>query len=242
MFWLLLGTIGMPLLVQLLASQRSVVALALLAAVGVAAWHFLGRLWGDLQNMQSFWSGLALGSVAVSAVCYAHYLLPAVRSDMISNLLFLGFVCIGTFSAWQLVRSDPGKLPLNQDALAECRLANEAHKPMPTFCALCMVCSQPPLHACPLLWHCPSVSLLLNHPAQSRQPLRSRHCEWCQRCIARYSRHITTLGCCIGAKNFVLYVAGSVALVATHIMFLRFCLLGTKKQPRRTHSSRSSLD
>lgn len=68
---------------QVLASQRSLLAIAILAAVSVATWHFFGRLWSDLQNLQSFWLGLVLGSVAVSAVCYANYLLPGTVSGLV---------------------------------------------------------------------------------------------------------------------------------------------------------------
>lgn len=58
------------------------------------------------------------------------------------------------------------------------------------------------------------------------QPLRTKHCRRCDRCVARYDHHCSLIGVCIGEKNLSLFI-GFLFFQSTEILWAFFlCLNG----------------
>lgn len=57
-----------------------------------------------------------------------------------------------------------------------------------------------------------------------QKPERSKHCQTCNHCIARFDHHCEWLGKCIGAKNYKVYLAFIFSVFLNLVITFAVCL------------------
>mmetsp|Transcript_16759 Transcript_16759/g.42423 ORF Transcript_16759/g.42423 Transcript_16759/m.42423 type:complete len:467 (-) Transcript_16759:56-1456(-) len=72
---------------------------------------------------------------------------------------------------------------------------------------------------------------------QAWQPLRTKHCHDCDRCVRRFDHHCVWVGNCVGARNYRMFVAYLVTQLSCLAWGLRILLSGFR--PMRAYYSRA---
>ncbi|XP_005106609.1 palmitoyltransferase ZDHHC17 [Aplysia californica] len=124
------------------------------------------------------------------------YLLPYFGSDPTIHIIFTLNTLLLSFNFWKAWRTDPGYLKSNREDKIKTilELAETQTLKFEQFCSTCLI----------------------------RRPLRSKHCNVCNRCVAKFDHHCPWVGNCIGANNHK-YFMGYLFFLSGMLIF---CLYG----------------
>ena len=111
-------------------------------------------------------------------------------SLLVSTFFATTFLMFSFFKTW---RTDPGRLVSDREqrfkAILE-MVENDGFEPI-KFCTTCLI----------------------------RRPIRSKHCSFCNQCIAKFDHHCPWIGNCVGSGNHKYFVWYLIALLLMCFLF-----------------------
>ncbi|CEJ00496.1 Putative Palmitoyltransferase [Rhizopus microsporus] len=141
-----------------------------------------------------YFSSIFQASAFWVLVTWIRILLPSTSQWLFTHLLFIITFFTAMLAFFKAVSSDPGfvknDLSREKQRLAVEELANDNCLDARHFCLTCLV----------------------------KKPLRSKHCNICNRCVARFDHHCPWIFNCIGIKNhrsFLIYLVNMVIAIVT---------------------------